>query len=101
MRLETYKSNNKFEAEISDKLTSSDLSNFRELLSAIKQSTCKVIVLDLSNLDWIDSAGLGMLILAKELAEKEELELVLRSPRGHVKSLLELGRFEKIFSIEA
>ena len=100
MRLETYKSNNKFEAEISDKLTSSDLSNFRELLSEIKQSTCKVIVLDLDNLEWIDSAGLGMLILAKELAEKEELELVLRSPRGHVKSPLELGRFEKISNIQ-
>ena len=41
-----------------------------------------------------------MLILAKELAEKEELDLVLRSPKGHVKSLLELGRFEKIFNIE-
>ena len=101
MRLETYKSNNKFEAEISDKLTSSDLSSFRELLSEIKQSACKVIVLDLNNLDWIDSAGLGMLILAKELAEKEEMELVLRSPKGHVKSLLELGRFEKIFNIQA
>ena len=100
MRLETYKSNGRFEAEISDKLTSSDLLNFRDLLSEIKQSTCKVVVLDLENLDWIDSAGLGMLILAKELAGKEELELVLRSPRGHVKSLLELGRFEKIFNIE-
>ncbi len=100
MRLETYKSNDRFEAELSDKLTSSDLSQFRELLSQIKKSSSKVIVLDLENLDWINSAGLGMLILAKELAEKEELELVLRSPKGHVKSLLELGRFEKIFTIE-
>ena len=33
-------------------------------------------------------------------SEKEELDLVLRSPKGHVKSLLELGRFEKIFNIE-
>jgi anti-anti-sigma factor len=101
MRLQTYRSNDKFEAEISDKLTSSDLSNFRELLSEIKQSTCKAIVLDLGNLDWIDSAGLGMLILAKELAQKEEMELIVRSPRGHVKSLLELGRFERIFNIQA
>ncbi len=101
MRLEKYLSNGKFEAGLSDKLTSSDLSNFRELLSEIKQSTCKAVVLDLSNLDWIDSAGLGMLILAKELAEKEDMELVLRAPRGHVKSLLELGRFEKIFNIQA
>ena len=95
MRLETYRSNDRFEAEISDKLTSSDLSNFRELLSEIKKSSSKLIVLDLGNLDWIDSAGLGMLILTKELAEKEEMELVLRSPRGHVKSLLELGRFRE------
>ena len=101
MRLETYKSNNKFEAEISDKLTSSDLSNFRELLSEIKQSTCKVIVLDLDNLEWIELGRLGNAHTGKELAEKEELELVLRSPRGHVKSLLELGRFEKIFNIQA
>jgi anti-anti-sigma factor len=100
MRLETYLSHERFEAGISDKLTSSDLSNFRALLSEIKQSSRKVVVLDLSNLNWIDSAGLGMLILAKELAEKEELDLVLRSPRGHVKSLLELGRFDKIFNIE-
>ena len=101
MRLETCLSDNRFEAGLSDKLTSSDLSNFRALLSQIRQSACKAIVLDLSNLNWIDSAGLGMLILAKELAEKEEMDLVLRSPKGHVKSLLELGRFEKIFNIEA
>ncbi len=59
MRIETYKANDRFEAGISDKLTSSDLSNFRGLLSEIKQSACKVIVLDLSNLDWIELGGLG------------------------------------------
>jgi anti-anti-sigma factor len=100
MRLETSLSKDSFEAGISDKLTSADLSKFRALLSEIKKSARKVIVIDLANLDWIDSAGLGMLILAKELAEKDNLELVLRSPKGHVKSLLELGRFEKIFTIE-
>ncbi len=101
MKLNICVSRDSFEAKISDKLTSSDLSAFRELLSEIKRSACKSIVVDLGNLDWIDSAGLGMLILAKELAEKEDLELVLRSPRGHVKSLLELGRFDKVFSIQA
>jgi anti-anti-sigma factor len=100
MKLKTHLSHDQFEAGISDKLTSSDLSSFRGLLSEIRQSSRKVVVLDLSSLDWIDSVGLGMLLLAKELAEKEELSLVLRSPKGHVKSLLELGRFEKIFNIE-
>ena len=100
MKLNLCVSKDKFEAEIGDKLTSSDLSAFRDLLSEIKKSACRSVVLDFGNLDWIDSAGLGMLILAKELAEKEERTLVLRSPRGHVKSLLELGRFDKIFVIQ-
>jgi anti-anti-sigma factor len=100
MKLETHSYKDRFEAGLSDSLTSADLTSFRELLSQMKQSKCKLMVLDLSKLDWIDSAGLGMLILAKESAEKADLELVLRSPRGHVKSLLELGRFEKIFNIE-
>ncbi len=101
MKLNIHVTEDRFEAGISEKLTSSDLSAFRELLSKIKQSACKGVVIDLGNLDWIDSAGLGMLILTKELAEKEELDLVLRSPTGHVKSLLELGRFDKIFNIQA
>ncbi len=101
MRLEAHISHDRYEVELKDKLTSTDLPSFRGMLSDIKRSSCKVVVLDLSDLDWIDSAGLGMLIVAKEHAEKENLELVLRSPRGHVKSLLELGRFEKIFNIQA
>ncbi len=101
MKLNISASKDRFEASIRERLTSSDLSAFRELLSDIKKSTSKAVVLDLGDLDWIDSAGLGMLILAKELAEKEDLELILRAPRGHVKSLLELGRFDKIFNIEA
>lgn len=101
MKLETGLYNDRFEAGLRDKLTSADLASFRDLLSQIKQSKCKEVVLDLSNLEWINSAGLGMLILAKETAEKGELELVLRSPKGHVKSLLELGRFDKLFTIQA
>lgn len=100
MRLDTYLSKERFEAELKDRLTSSDLGEFRELLAQMRESGRKSVVLDLSELSWIDSAGLGMLILAKETAEKAELDLVLRSPKGHVKSLLELGRFDKIFTIE-
>ena len=101
MRLDIHLSKDKFEAELRERLTSSDLGEFRELLAQIRQSGRQSVVLDLSDLQWIDSAGLGMLILAKETADKAELELVLRSPKGHVRSLLELGRFDKIFTIEA
>ena len=100
MKIETYSRGDHFEVGLSDSLTSADLTTFRELLTEMKQTKCKTAVLDLSKLNWINSAGLGMLILAKETAEKGDLQLVLSSPRGHVKSLLELGRFDKIFTIQ-
>ncbi len=101
MRLETTTHGDRFDVGLWDSLTSADLTSFRDFLSEMKKAKCKVTVLDLANLTWIDSAGLGMLILAKEAAEKADIQLILRSPRGHVKSLLELGRFDKLFAIEA
>jgi HptB-dependent secretion and biofilm anti anti-sigma factor len=100
MRIETYSRGDRLEVGLWDSLTSADLASFRGFLSEMKQTKCKTAVLDLSQLNWIDSAGLGMLILAKETAQKADLELVLASPKGHVKSLLELGRFDKIFTIQ-
>jgi len=99
MRLEICTYGDRFEASLSDRLTSADLRAFRELLSQIKISKCSVIVLDLADLDWIDSAGLGMLLLAREAALKDNFQLVLRSPQGNVKSLLKLGRFDTIFDM--
>jgi anti-anti-sigma factor len=82
------------------RLTSADLADFRDILSRIKESKCNLILIDLKNLDWIDSAGLGMLLLARDTAAKSNLEIVLRAPKGDVKSLLQLGRFETIFNIQ-
>ena len=100
MRFETCTYDSKFEVAFSGRLTSADLGDFRELLSRIKESKCNLILIDLKNLDWIDSAGLGMLLLAKDTAAKSNFEIVLRAPQGDVKSLLQLGRFETLFNIQ-
>lgn len=101
MRVETCTYNNgRFEAALSGRLTSADLGDFRELLSQIKESKCNLILIDLKDLHWIDSAGLGMLLLARDTAAKSNLEIVLRAPQGDVKSLLKLGRFESLFNIQ-
>jgi len=100
MKATTCTHNGRFEVEFSGRLTSADLGGFRELLSQIKESKCNLILIDLKNLDWIDSAGLGMLLLARDTAAKNNLELVLRAPQGDVKSLLKLGRFETLFNLQ-
>ena len=99
MKLDTSTDCDRFVASFSDRLTYTDLRAFRDLLSQIKESECRLVVLDLANLNWIDSAGLGMLLLARDAAQKNDVKLVLRSPRGDVKSMLELGRFDTIFDV--
>jgi HptB-dependent secretion and biofilm anti anti-sigma factor len=48
----------------------------------------------------VDSAGLGMFIIAAETAKKAGLSLTLRSPSGHVRKLIELSKMDKLLSIE-
>jgi len=100
MKVRTFTHDGSFEVALSGRLTSADLVTFRELLSQIKESKCNLILIDLRDLDWIDSAGLGMLLLARENAAKSNMELVLRAPQGNVKSLLQLGRFETLFNVQ-
>ncbi len=88
------------EVGFSHRLTTADHAAFRNILSRVKESGIRMLVLDLSDLDWIDSSGLGALIFAKEAAVKAGTELVLRSPKGLVKELLELGRFDTLLNVE-
>ncbi len=59
MRFETCTYHGKFDVALADQLTSAHFGDFRELLSRIKESKCNLILIDLKNLDWIDSAGLS------------------------------------------
>ena len=99
MKLQTCTYDDTFEASLSDSLTYGDVRAFRDLLFQIKERSYSVVVIDVKNLDWIDSAGLGMLLLARDAALKDNFKLVLRSPQGSVKTMLELGRFDAIFDV--
>ncbi len=101
MTIETCRHGEKFEVLLNEPLTAADHQAFREILSKIQKNGKKEIVLDLSNLTWIDSAGLGMFLLAKEAADRAGLELVMRSPKGHVRELVELGQFDRMIRIES
>jgi HptB-dependent secretion and biofilm anti anti-sigma factor len=89
-----------YEAQLSDRLSFSDNSAFRKLLNDMLASKARHWVLDLSTLVSVDSAGLGMFIIALDAAKKAGLSLTLRSPTGHVKNLIELSKMDKLITVE-
>ena len=101
MHVKTSVTDSVFEAHLSDRLSFSDNAAFRSLLQEMLSSKAHTWVLNLANLKAVDSAGLGMFIIALETAKKAGLSLTLKSPSGHVKNLIELSKMDKLITVEA
>ncbi|WP_255448576.1 STAS domain-containing protein [Telmatospirillum sp. J64-1] len=88
------------EVAISGRLTFADHGSFREVVSRLSSCSGGEMVLDLSRVEFIDSAGLGMLLLAREGAENDRVKLTLRGAQGQVKRMLDVARFDSLFILE-
>ncbi|WP_339861779.1 STAS domain-containing protein [Paremcibacter congregatus] len=89
-----------FEAKLSEKITFSDLDGFREMVKRMVASHSENNIVDLSAVEFIDSAGLGMLLLARDEISKTSSNLTLRSPQGQVKRMFSVARFDQMFEID-
>ena len=59
------------------------------------------LVIDLSDVAFFDSSGLGLLVTAKDEATAQGAELMLRSPSAAAKRILELGGTTDWFQIQS
>ena len=55
------------------------------------------IVLELSKLDYLDSAALGTLLLLREKAQDKNMEVVISGATGIVQEILEIAHFQRMF----
>lgn len=70
----------------------------RRVRAELEQGRSTVIV-DLANTDYIDSAGLGTLVLLNKEARAAGGCLVLAGLNEHVRDLLRLVRLDEVFTI--
>jgi HptB-dependent secretion and biofilm anti anti-sigma factor len=86
---------------LSGEFTFTDHIAFKAIASRLFERQGKPIVIDLAKLEFIDSAGLGMLLIVREEADKAQRSLVLRGPSGQVKRMFEVTKFATLFTVEA
>jgi anti-anti-sigma factor len=79
--------------------TFKDHHSFRALLEALRGGGHRH-VLDMSALEFVDSAALGMLLIADDEARVSGWKLTLRRPSSRVARLLEVAAMDSIFAIE-
>ena len=88
-------------ATIRGSFTAADSNGFRDVLRKIEATDCRLVVLDLSGLEFADSAALSLMILAHRAADKAGKRLTLRGLKGQVKRVFELTQLDEIFSSAA
>lgn len=90
----------KTEFELKGRLTYSDYNSFRQLSEVLGTVEGQMCTIDLSELEFIDSAGLGMLLLARDRINERKGNITLRGAHGQVRKMLELGKFDTLFQVE-
>jgi len=78
--------------------TFTDNPEFRDILEVIPKPEITQIIVQMDKVDFVDSAALGMLLLARESAEKHGKKLVISGTQGQVKRIFEMARFDQIFN---
>lgn len=85
--------------DLRGKFTFADNKVFSEILDEIANSNFDDVVIDLGEVEFIDSAALGILLLARDKCVKSATNLELRNPRGQVKQMFDISRFNDLFQI--
>lgn len=60
----------------------------------------KTVVFDLTDVDFVDSAGLGLLMLAHGLLNKSDSRLRLCGPQARVRALLRMTRTDALLKVD-
>ena len=72
----------------------------REALIAISNSGETSVVVDMTNVTFVDSTGLSALVGPLKRFRSMNGEIVLRSPAGGVRKVLELTGLSRVFTIQ-
>jgi anti-anti-sigma factor len=94
-----YRINNnggKAQVVFSGDITFSENVSFRQLLKDISEQNVKSCEFDLSSVDMVDSAGLGMFLIAREQADTAGWKLSVSGAQGHVASMLKLTKLSDL-----
>jgi len=85
--------------QLSGRLTFNDHVPWRALIHEMSRDAAKNQTMDLGALEFVDSAGIGMLLIAREEMSAAGKHLSLRNAKGQVKRVLNVAQINKLIPI--
>ncbi len=84
---------------LNGQFTFNDHGAFREVLRYVENPEFSQFTVDLSSVSFVDSAALGMLLLARDMATKHQKTISLKGASGQVKKTLDIAKFNTLFTM--
>lgn len=78
----------------------SDAMTFQQLLREQMQGKLSKVVIDVSEVPFVNSSGLGMLLSARQTAQDSGAELVVERPQPQLKNLLDITKLSAILGVD-
>ena len=91
---------NKVEIRISGRFGFSDHKDFRAACDQDEPTKIEYVI-DMSEAEYMDSAALGMLLVLRERAGNDAAKITLRGARAEIQQILDISRFDQLFTIES
>lgn len=85
--------------KLSGRFTFADHNDFKEIFEFFDDTSLNKIEIDLTNVEFVDSAALGLLLLVRDEAKKASKAITIRNPQGQVKKMFEVSRFYELFDV--
>lgn len=99
MELNVHKINETYIIDILGEMDIYNASQLRSLFSKMLSKKVRSFIINMQNVDYIDSAGIGALIYICEKISKEDLQLAIVNVHGIVKTVIELTKLGFYFPI--
>ncbi|AFY77580.1 MAG: STAS domain-containing protein [Hydrococcus sp. C42_A2020_068] len=80
-------------------LDSTKASHFRQEISKLVEDKTDVVVIDFKDVTFMDSSGLGALVLSREIVLSAGAKLFLCAINEQIKMLFELTNVDRVFDI--
>jgi anti-anti-sigma factor len=84
---------------ISGSFTFNDNPKFKQIVELVEGAPPKLLKLEVSGMSFIDSAGLGMLLLLRDVCEKENIQVQISGAQGQVARIFDISRFDQLFAM--
>lgn len=82
------------------RFTFDDHRDFKTIIDDLQDNPPAQLVFNVANVEFMDSAAMGMLLIANDACKKSQTIITLRGATGQVGRMVRIAKFSEIMSLE-